>query len=67
MHYLCNKINIHQMKTNVCILGDCISEMRSMPDNTIDLVIADPPYWKVVVQKGDYMLMTEKDYAKLSI
>ena len=67
LHYLCNKINIHQMKTNVCILGDCISEMRSMPDNSIDLVIADPPYWKVVGQKWDYMWRTEKDYLKWSV
>ncbi len=67
LHYLCNKINIHQMKTNVCILGDCISEMRSMPDNSIDLVIADPPYWKVVGQKWDYMWRTEKDYVKWSV
>ena len=67
MHYLCSKINIHQMKTNVCILGDCISEMRSMPDNSIDLVIADPPYWKVVGQKWDYMWRTEKDYVKWSV
>ena len=55
------------MKTNVCILGDCISEMRSMPDNSIDLVIADPPYWKVVGQKWDYMWRTEKDYVKWSV
>lgn len=41
--------------------------MRSMPDNSIDLVIADPPYWKVVGQKWDYMWRTEKDYVKWSV
>ena len=55
------------MKTNVCILGDCISEMKSMPNNSVDLVIADPPYWKVVGQKWDYMWRTEEDYVKWSV
>ena len=41
--------------------------MRSMHDNSIDLVIADPPYWKVVGQKWDYMWRTEKDYVKWSV
>lgn len=55
------------MKTNVCILGDCIKEMTAMPDNSVDLVIADPPYWKVVGQKWDYMWRTEEDYVKWSL
>lgn len=29
---------------NKVIQGDCISEMKKLPDNSIDLVIADPPY-----------------------
>lgn len=55
------------MKTNVCILGDCIKEMKAIPENSIDLIIADPPYWKVVGQKWDYMWRTEKDYVEWSV
>ena len=36
--------------------------MKAIPDNSIDLVIADPPYWKVIGQKWDYKWRTEKDY-----
>lgn len=56
-----------QMKTNVCILGDCIKEMKAIPDNSIDLIIADPPYWKVVGQKWDYIWKTEKEYVEWSV
>lgn len=55
------------MITNICILGDCIEEMKAMPDNSIDLVIADPPYWKVVGQKWDYQWRTEADYVRWSL
>ena len=41
--------------------------MKSMPNNSVDLVIADPPYWKVVGQKWDYMWRTEEDYVKWSV
>lgn len=26
------------------ILGDCIEKMKKIPDNSIDLVLTDPPY-----------------------
>ena len=29
---------------NQIILGDCIEGMRSLPDNSFDIAIADPPY-----------------------
>lgn len=31
-------------------LGDCLDVMRDLPDNSIDLIATDPPYYKV---KGD--------------
>lgn len=40
------------MRIDVSINGDCISAMKEMEDNSIDLVIADPPYWKVVGENG---------------
>jgi len=32
------------MKTNNIILGDCIEQMKLLPDNSIDAIITDPPY-----------------------
>ena len=55
------------MTQNVCILGDCIEKLKSIPDNSIDLVVADPPYWKVIGEKWDYQWRTEKDYVEWSL
>ena len=33
------------------IYGECLEEMRLMPDNSVDLICTDPPYFKV---KGEY-------------
>ncbi len=41
--------------------------MQSLDDNSIDLVVADPPYWKVVGEKWDYQWKTEKDYIEWSL
>jgi len=32
------------MKLNTIIQGDCIEELKKFPDNSIDLIFADPPY-----------------------
>jgi adenine-specific DNA-methyltransferase len=32
---------------NSIIQGDCLKVMRSMPDNSVDLILSDPPYHKV--------------------
>ena len=42
--------------------GDCLEELKKIPDGCVDLVVADPPYWKVVGEKWDYQWRTEKDY-----
>src|SRR5690606_37259166 len=34
---------------NRIIHGDCIEEMNRLPDNSARLVIADPPYFKVLL------------------
>lgn len=44
------------------ILGDCVIEMGNLEEETMDLVIADPPYFKVVGEKWDYLWRTEEDY-----
>lgn len=46
---------------------DCIEGMKGIPDDSIDLVVADPPYWKVVGEKWDYQWRTEQDYVDWSI
>lgn len=51
---------------NKVIQGDCIEEMKKFPDNYFDLIIADPPYWKVVGEKWDYKWRTEEDYISWS-
>ena len=32
------------MKTNVIMHGDCIEQMKKLPDNSVDVIFADPPY-----------------------
>ena len=32
------------VKSNVLLNGDCIEEMRSLPERSVDLIFADPPY-----------------------
>jgi len=54
------------MKQNI-ILGDCINELKTIESESVDLVVADPPYWKVVGEKWDYEWRTEQDYVKWSL
>jgi site-specific DNA-methyltransferase (adenine-specific) len=49
------------------ILGDCINELKTVENESVDLVVADPPYWKVVGEKWDYEWRTEEDYVKWSL
>lgn len=46
---------------------DCLLGMSKLPDGCVDLVIADPPYWKVIGQKWDYQWRTEQDYIEWSL
>ena len=32
------------MKTNKIIQGDCIEEMKKLPENSVDAIVTDPPY-----------------------
>ena len=32
------------MKTDIIIQGSCVDKLASLPDNSVDLVFADPPY-----------------------
>ncbi|WP_066220359.1 DNA-methyltransferase [Aliarcobacter cryaerophilus] len=52
---------------NKIIHGDCIEILKKLEDESVDLIIADPPYWKVVSEKWDYKWRTLEDYIKWSI
>ena len=32
------------MKTNIIYNADCLEIMKTMPDNSVDLVVTSPPY-----------------------
>jgi site-specific DNA-methyltransferase (adenine-specific) len=52
---------------NRVVLGDCIEELKKLDANSVDLIIADPPYFKVIGEKWDYQWRTEKDYVEWSL
>lgn len=55
------------MDLNVIYNCDCISGMHTqIPDESVDLIIADPPYFKVIGEKWDYKWRTEDDYLEWS-
>lgn len=47
---------------NRVVTGDCIEVLRSLPDRSVDLVILDPPYWKIVNEGWDFEWRTKADY-----
>lgn len=55
------------MDTNIIYNIDCVAGMNQMIDEeSIDLIIADPPYFKVIGEKWDYLWRTEEDYLEWS-
>lgn len=46
--------------------GDCVKVLASPEVPEMDLIIADPPYWKVIGEKWDYQWRTEEDYIEWS-
>lgn len=53
------KINI---PLDTIINGDCIDELKKLPDHCVDLVILDPPYWKIVNERWDFEWRTKNEY-----
>ena len=41
---------------------DCMDLLKSLPDESIDLILADPPYFKILECGWDNQWSTEKDY-----
>ncbi len=55
------------MKVNTNYNGDCIEIMKDLETASIDLIIADPPYWKVIGEQWDYKWRTEEEYISWTI
>ena len=54
-------------QTNIIYHQDCVAGMAEhLEDECVDLVVADPPYFKVVGEKWDYRWRTEEDYLSWS-
>lgn len=43
-----------QLPLNSVLHGDCVEVMKTLPDNSIDLVVTSPPYDQVRDYKGNY-------------
>ena len=41
---------------------DCIEYMKTLPNECVDLIIADPPYYKIVNEKWDKQWKNEEEY-----
>ena len=41
---------------------DCLEFLRSLPDNSVDMVCVDPPYFKIVKNDWDNQWATEEEY-----
>lgn len=39
-----NMINIKKLHKSLLINGDCFSVLKNIPDNSVDLILTDPPY-----------------------
>jgi len=44
------------------ICKDCLEVLPKIPNKSVHLIIADPPYFKTIGEKWDYKWRTEEDY-----
>lgn len=50
------------MELNKIINNDCIEYMKTLPDECVDLLITDPPYYKAINESWDKQWKTEEEY-----
>lgn len=57
-------LNVKQPEKNCIYRADCIEVLRGLPERSVDLVIADPPYYRM---KGDFdfVFQTVSEYHKV--
>jgi modification methylase len=36
--------NIHRLESETILVGDCVASMNAMPEKSVDMIFADPPY-----------------------
>ena len=41
---------------------DCLEYMKTLPNECVDLIVADPPYYKTINEKWDKQWKTEEEY-----
>ena len=58
---VCSRLGKHTIYT-----GDSLIVLKSEQIPEMDLVVADPPYWKVIGEQWDYQWRTEEDYIEWS-
>ena len=51
-----------QLPLNSIHCIDALAGLHLLKDESVDLFIADPPYWKVIGEKWDYQWRTEHEY-----
>lgn len=44
------------------INGDCLEVLSSLPENSVDLIVTDPPYYRVKTDDWDNQWKTENDF-----
>jgi len=42
--------------------ADCLEVLQSLPDNCVDLIVTDPPYFKVKPNGWDNQWRGDEDY-----
>ena len=52
---------MEQLKNKI-LLGDCLEVMRTMPDKCVDLVLTDPPYFRIVDNEWDRQWKTLTEF-----
>jgi DNA modification methylase len=56
-----NRINPLSVPTNAVLPGDCISIMRSLPADSIDLILTDPPYLVRYLDRDDRSIQNDSN------
>ena len=54
----------HQRFIDKVICGDCLEELPKLPDKSVNLIVADPPYFKTINEEWDFKWRTEEDYVE---
>lgn len=57
---------LNTVKISSCELinADCLEFIRSLPENSVDLIVTDPPYFKVKPEGWDNQWKGDDDYLK---